>query len=247
MTTEPHTSEPTPPRPAENVPQRKPWYRRTWFHAVLFIFLPFVQVPVMWFQKVFTLPVRIIMTILGLIWTLAFLPASDNTSSPSSNSKQTAPADDDHTAQTGEFSLGWFGPKGTIHDGAAHLEFEWNQPTGGYNGYDQTNFTAPDGEMYLHGEEVAKAVYEIAGKYADVNRIEIGITVTFNAWSYEDKYGKRHEMPEEKIHTGDLTIADIVEVRKYTKSAYVDANRESFAGRLLPLVNDRNRTIHPED
>lgn len=188
----------------------------------------------MWFQKKFSFPTRVVISVIGIFLTIAYL--SSNQSGPNgSASSTTAPG-------TGA------NPTDTIHNGIVRLEFEWSQPKGAYNGYDETNFTAPNYEMRLHGEEVAKGIYDTANKYNDVNRIEIGITITFRAWSYKDKYGKAHDIPVEKIHTGDITIIpDIADIRKYTKRAYVDANSESLASRLLPLVNDRNRQIHPDD
>ena len=94
----------TPPPLSESSPaQRKPWFKRTWVHVLLLIFLPFVQVPLMWVLKVFSLRTRIILSVVGFILTIArFAPHSpDSTAtSDSSHSSSSAPAERAQTQET---------------------------------------------------------------------------------------------------------------------------------------------------
>lgn len=49
-------------------PPRVPLQKRLGFHVFLFIFLPFVQVPLMWFMGLFTRRARIAVTVGGVFW-----------------------------------------------------------------------------------------------------------------------------------------------------------------------------------
>ena len=75
---------------------RLPWFKRTWVHVLLFIFFPYVQVPLMWVLKVFSLRTRIILSVVGFFLTIGYF-ASDSphstASSESSNSSPSAPAE----------------------------------------------------------------------------------------------------------------------------------------------------------
>lgn len=216
-------------------PKAQPrWFKATWLQALLLFCMPYVQVPLMWMLKLFTHRTRIRLTIAGASWLLLIIIARQLEEKP------TQPTGD-------EFSLGWFGPKGTIKDGVARVDFKYAPPSGKYQGIEDPTFgMEPTYEMVLHGEELAKTVFEIVNQNSTVTRIELGVTVTFRAWDHHDKYGKTQHVPEETIHTGDIVLSpNSQEIRKYTRKAYVDANSHSFANQLVPLVNERHRRLNP--
>lgn len=65
---------------------KQPFWRRTWVHVVLFLFLPFVQVPLMWYQKKGRMFWRVVVTILGIFSTINILTPKDHSRSYSSSS-----------------------------------------------------------------------------------------------------------------------------------------------------------------
>jgi len=88
------------PTPISNGPAvsakngKQPFWRRTWVHVLLFIFVPFVQVPLMWYQKKGRLFWRVILSILGFFMTLNLLvphpPRGDSSYSRSEPEPSTA-------------------------------------------------------------------------------------------------------------------------------------------------------------
>lgn len=76
-TSRPITPVATPP-PTHKAPstERLPWFKRTWLHVVLLLFFPYLQVPLMWLQKKFAMPVRLTVTVVGLLLTIIYLAAS---------------------------------------------------------------------------------------------------------------------------------------------------------------------------
>ena len=63
---------PVPPSASGSGP-RTPWYKRKGCQIPLFIFLPFVQVPLMWFWRLYSRSTRIKVTGTGCIWLLVIL------------------------------------------------------------------------------------------------------------------------------------------------------------------------------
>ena len=51
----------------------KPWYERTGWQVVLFVFVPFVQVPLMWLRRLYTSRTRVWVTVGGCLWFLFIL------------------------------------------------------------------------------------------------------------------------------------------------------------------------------
>ena len=79
---------PTPFAPAAPVVERRPWFRQTWLHVLLFVFLPYIQVSLMWIYKIFSFRTRIILSVVGLILTISYL--SDDSEGFFSNSDKRA-------------------------------------------------------------------------------------------------------------------------------------------------------------
>jgi hypothetical protein len=157
-----------------------------------------------------------------------------------------------------EFSFGWSGPKATIEDGVARLEFTYDQPHTLFN-YDtridldqyrkggsifkgQPGAEGNDGsisyEINEHSEELCKAVHKIAMKRSDVRQVTIQISCEFREITYEDRYGKSHTIPAETFNCGNIVVSDLDEVRKYTEPAYIREARPSFDRQLVEMLHD---------
>jgi hypothetical protein len=61
------------------------WYRRPWFHVVVFILMPYIQVIMMWVQRAFTTRTRVLVTVAGVLWTVAIIATPPSNTNPSSS------------------------------------------------------------------------------------------------------------------------------------------------------------------
>lgn len=50
--------------------EKKKWYYSTWFVILMLIMIPLVGIILMWMGKKFSMPVRIVITLIGL-WVMA--------------------------------------------------------------------------------------------------------------------------------------------------------------------------------
>lgn len=57
------------------------WYRRAWVHVFGFVFVPFIQIPVMWFARVFTKQTRWLVTFAGAVWMVLILASGSTADS----------------------------------------------------------------------------------------------------------------------------------------------------------------------
>ncbi len=62
-----------------------PWYRQLWFHLILLLIFPYVQVPLMWFQKALSKRLRVVLTGVGVLLTVFYL-SSQSANAPNSSS-----------------------------------------------------------------------------------------------------------------------------------------------------------------
>lgn len=105
-TSGPKTSMPRSQRPV-TLAKDTPWYRRVWFDILLLTFVPYVQVPLMWFQKMFPVPVRIILTGVGVFLTVGMLSFhSPDSTTPSSSGSTQATADDASVSEPSDWTAG---------------------------------------------------------------------------------------------------------------------------------------------
>lgn len=79
--------------PLRQPPNTVPWYKRVWFHVILFITFPYIQVPLMWILKAFSLRTRVIVTLTGILWIVCILAASqEGSTSGRSSSDDSTPS-----------------------------------------------------------------------------------------------------------------------------------------------------------
>lgn len=86
------------------------WYKRMWVHALLLVFIPYVQMPLMWWLGLFSLRTRIAATVFGCWLMVAFLihdgtdrkPSADGHAQPSSTSAMQVP-----DRQEAEEAISW--------------------------------------------------------------------------------------------------------------------------------------------
>jgi len=216
---------------------------------VLLIFTPFIQIPLMWIIKAFSLRTRIILTIVGCIYSVFLFQQVRNQESPSKDqataSSSTAQEAQTKTPAGTKFKLGWFGPEVMVVDGVATVEYTYKPGNGNDLYIHGGGFQEPNEVLSSHAKEVSEAVYTIATKHPEVNQIRIGITTTFPAYDYQDRYGKTQSIKAETLHTGYISVSDFSEIRKFTEEAFV--HEDWYSKKIADLLNDMNRHEHPKD
>lgn len=207
--------------------------------GILFVFLPFIQVPIIWMIKIYSLRTRIILSIAGSIYTILLFwlgsqqdvpqEISQNTQTQSQTTAavvQTNSIPNNNQPKTQTFRVGFFGPKVTVLDGVASVNFEFAYTSEILGGDPRT---VPND----YDDEVDGAVWEIASNHSEINTIKVGISTTLPGYDYEDQYGKTHPIKSE-YRTGYFTVTDLSEIRKYTKEAFLHEHAySSYLARYL--------------